>query len=78
MGVDIQVHVSADDLRKELRQSKSSPAAIRSAIAEAQQSRFVEPILELLGARQVESLDFSNYEQATIVHDTAINTASSR
>jgi hypothetical protein len=39
-------HVSADDLRKELRQSNSSPADIRFAIAEAQQSRFVEPILE--------------------------------
>ena len=62
-------HVSADDLRKELRQSKSAPADIRSAIAEAQQSRFVEPILKWLGARQIESLDFSNYEQATIVQD---------
>jgi hypothetical protein len=30
---------------------------------------FVEPLLELMGARTTESLDYSSYEQASLVHD---------
>src|SRR2546425_12442012 len=34
-----------------------------------QRGGFVEPLLELLGARRVDSIDASGYEQSTIVHD---------
>src|SRR5262245_6947078 len=30
---------------------------------------YCEPLLEILGANSVESLDYSDYEHATIVHD---------
>lgn len=62
-------HVSQRDIEKELRHIHLNPADIRAAATKARESRYVEPILELLGARRVDSLDFSNYEQATIVHD---------
>lgn len=61
--------ISANDLTKELRHAHFASADIRSAVAQAQESRFVEPVLELLGARSIHSLDFSGYEGATIVHD---------
>lgn len=32
-------------------------------------TKYSEPLFELLGAKQVDSLDFSNYEEATIIHD---------
>jgi SAM-dependent methyltransferase len=31
--------------------------------------RFAEPLLQRLGARKIDSIDFSDYEGATIVHD---------
>jgi hypothetical protein len=62
-------HVSRQELERQLRQNNFPLTNIRSAIEAAHTSRFIEPVLELLGARDVESLDFSDYEQATIVHD---------
>lgn len=34
-----------------------------------QRGRFIEPLLHLLGAGRIESVDASSYEQATVVHD---------
>jgi hypothetical protein len=62
-------HVPRKDLERELMQSKPALGDIESAIAKALESHFIEPVLELLGASKAESLDFSDYEQATIVHD---------
>jgi SAM-dependent methyltransferase len=56
-------------LENELRHINASSADIQSAIAKAQESGFIEPVLELLGAQKIDSLDFSDYERATIVHD---------
>lgn len=62
-------HVSYEDLERELRKSRPILTDIETAAIKARECRFIEPILELLGARKTESLDFSSYEQATIVHD---------
>jgi hypothetical protein len=62
-------HVSQNDLESESRRAKLDLSGMETAGARAQQSRFVEPVLEHLGAREIDSLDFSDYEQATIVHD---------
>jgi hypothetical protein len=62
-------NVSADHLKKELAQTHSPVADIESAIVRATESRFIEPVLEVLGAHKIESMDFSDYEGATIVHD---------
>src|SRR5271170_1128849 len=62
-------HVSQDDWENESRRAKVDLTGIKPAGAKAKESRFVEPVLEHLGAREIDSLDFSDYEQATIVHD---------
>lgn len=62
-------HVKWNILEKELRRSDAGLTNIQPVIAKTGESRFFEPVLELLGARTVESLDFSDYEQATFVHD---------
>jgi hypothetical protein len=41
----------------------------REQILEAYKFRFAEKSLQLLGAKQVDSFDFSDYEQATYTHD---------
>jgi hypothetical protein len=61
-------HVSWGVLERELRRSNLE-LDIQPAIEKTGESRFFEPVLELLGARTVESLDFSDYEQATFAHD---------
>jgi hypothetical protein len=62
-------HVSQDDWENESRRASLDLTGVRSAGAKARESRFVEPVFEYLGAREIDSLDFSAYEQATIVHD---------
>ena len=62
-------HVSGEDLEKELRPNGFGGADIPSPAVRARETRFIEPVLELLGARNIDSLDFSNYEHATIIHD---------
>lgn len=62
-------HVSQKDWENEARQAKLDLDGMKLAGAKAYQSRFVEPILEHLGASKIDSVDFSDYEQATIVHD---------
>src|SRR4051812_2544793 len=63
-------HVPARDLKYELGRSRPALADIDAAVSRMQEAGpFVEPILELLGANKPQSLDFSDYERATIVHD---------
>jgi SAM-dependent methyltransferase len=62
-------HVSEADLERELRHADPALKDIRAVAKRARETRFMEPVLELLGALTVDSLDFSDYEQATIVHD---------
>lgn len=45
----------------------SSDANIRRLFEE--QKGFAEPLLQMLGAKQIDSVDASSYEQATIIHD---------
>ena len=61
--------VSGEDLEKELRPNGFGGADIPSPAVRARETRFIEPVLELLGARNIDFLDFSNYEHATIIHD---------
>ena len=62
-------HVSPVVVEEECRHAGLSLADIRIAATKARETRFIEPVLELLGARKIDSMDFSDYEQATIVHD---------
>jgi len=62
-----ELHMKVDDLRE---------LAIAKGIGTAEQLQrldrskgYAEPFLELLGAQRIESLDASDYEQATIIHD---------
>jgi hypothetical protein len=62
-------HVSLIELERQLRQEQFPPAEIQSALEAARSSEFMEPVLEWLGCGKVESLDFSDYEGATFIHD---------
>jgi hypothetical protein len=62
-------YMKLDELRQMLRQAGLPSAEVHSALTTVQKTRFMEPVLKLLGAQEIESLDFSDYEQATIVHD---------
>jgi hypothetical protein len=62
-------HVSLIELERQLRQEQFPPAEVQSALEAARSSKFMEPVLEWLGCGKVESLDFSDYEGATFVHD---------
>ena len=35
-------------------------------------SKYAEPLFHLLGAKTIDSMDFSNYEEATVIHDLNI------
>lgn len=60
-------HVKSNVLKKECK--KNSLPIDQPTMAQIEESRFVEPMLKFLGASKIDSLDFSDYEQATIVHD---------
>ena len=62
-------HVSPADIERELKPLGLPSSTVRPIAVHARQSGFFEPIFELMGASKVDSMDFSDYEQATIVHD---------
>jgi hypothetical protein len=58
-------HLYASD--KELSNYSNKYLGVTSSIRSA--NNYAEPLFELLGARLVDSIDYSNYEQATLLHD---------
>lgn len=63
------LHLSPADLRDNLAQFRSPVDDSTLAALFEQQGGYAEGLFELLGARQVESFDFSPYERATHLHD---------
>lgn len=67
------LHVSLAELRHTLQRSHFSLPSELASEDEARALRegrwFIEPVLRSLGAREIHSLDYSAYEQATILHD---------
>jgi hypothetical protein len=61
--------VTVVDLERELAPLGIPVTQLHAAAVKARQSGFIEPVIEAMGARSVDSMDFSDYEQATIVHD---------
>ncbi len=45
------------------------PLEYHRAIGDILSSNYAEPLFQTLGANQVDSVDFSSYEDATIIHD---------
>ena len=63
-------HVSPADVERELGPlNLLSAASLHTLAVNARKGVYSEPILAVLGARQIDSMDFSSFEQATIVHD---------
>jgi hypothetical protein len=56
--------------KEEIRRAMQLAALDVSQVSNSDlSSKYAEPLFKLLGARQVASLDFSDYEGATILHD---------
>lgn len=64
-----QIFFSPSELRPMLRKTGFSPEAIDRFISRARDTGPAEPFIELLGAKEVISMDYSSYEGASIQHD---------
>lgn len=63
------LYCSDDDLHQLLSENGISCTRQKAAELGTQDNRFAEPLLRYLGAGETSSLDFSDYENATIIHD---------
>lgn len=66
------LYIDADDLEEVLTEHFRNGVGTVGDVAEAARrahSAYVEPFLELLGASEVISVDNSDYEGATVIHD---------
>ena len=62
-----ELHMKVEDLRDlAIAKGIGSPEQLQRL---DRSKGYAEPFLELLGAQRIESLDASDYEQATIIHD---------
>jgi hypothetical protein len=63
-------NISPADIERELGPlNLLPPASLHTLAVNARRDGFFEPVLAVLGAHQIDSMDYSDYEQATIVHD---------
>jgi hypothetical protein len=63
------LRIDPGSLRRLLHQAGIVLSLEQTAELYVEQQRFSEPLLRLLGANEIDSVDASNYEQATLVHD---------
>jgi hypothetical protein len=60
------LYAKKDEIRKAMQLASLDVGAVSSADLSG---KYAEPLFKLLGAGRVDSLDFSDYEGATILHD---------
>lgn len=63
------LYIDVDDLEEVLSDHFRDGVGDVSDAARRAHSAYIEPFLELLGASEVVSVDYSDYEGATVVHD---------
>lgn len=62
----LTLYAKRDDIRKQIDSFKNNARSIDDVTFK---DGYSEPLFQILGAATVDSLDYSNYENATIIHD---------
>jgi SAM-dependent methyltransferase len=61
-----QLYVKEKDI---ISYSNKFKIPVNNTIDLTKKDNYAEPLFEILGAKEVDSMDFSSYEKATIIHD---------
>ena len=63
------LHIAPDELHRLLAQNGFAVSKSQARELIAEQKGYCEPLLKLMGAGRIDSMDISDYECATILHD---------
>ena len=62
----LNLYASKEDIKKNILLFKNN---VRSVDEAGFKDEYSEPLFEILGSETIDSIDYSNYEKATIIHD---------